>query len=234
MPVFRLSERLEFPNPGFARFDGLLCIGGDLSIDRILLAYRSGIFPWYSKNEPLLWWSPDPRLILYPGELRISRSLRKKIRHNVFTITMDQAFDQVIHNCAGLRTDQGEDTWLVEEMIHAYTELHKNGYAHSVEVWKDGALAGGLYGLSLGGCFFGESMFTKISDASKTALAALSHHLVELNFDLIDCQVTSDHLLSMGAVEISRDHFLTTIHSSLERDDLKGPWCFKGFHRGQA
>lgn len=229
MPVFRLSERLEFPSPVFARKDGLLCVGGDLSLERLVLAYRSGIFPWYSKNDPLLWWSPDPRFVLYPGNIRISKSLGKTIRRGVFTVTMDQAFDRVINNCAGIRTTQGKETWIMEEMINAYVDLHKNGYAHSVEVWKDGELAGGLYGISLGGSFFGESMFSKVSDASKTALAALKDHLVELDFDLIDCQVKSDHLISMGAVEIPRSRFLKIIGQSLRRSDLRGKWRFKGF-----
>lgn len=229
MPVFRLSDRLEFPCPVFARKDGLLCVGGDLSVERLILAYKSGIFPWYSKNDPLLWWSPDPRFVLYPGTIRISRSLGKTIRRGVFTVTMDQAFDRVIDNCAKLRTIQGKETWIMEEMINAYIELHKNGYAHSVEVWKDGELAGGLYGISLGGSFFGESMFSKVSDASKTALAALNEHLVGLDFDLIDCQVKSDHLISMGAVEIPRIRFLKIIGQSLRRSDLRNQWRFKGF-----
>lgn len=228
MPVFRLSERLTFPSPHFARHDGLLCIGGDLSPARLLLAYQNGIFPWYSGEEPLLWWSPDPRLVIFPGMLKISQSLQKKIRKNFYTITMDQAFDRVIKSCADLRKNN-EGTWLGQEMIAAYGELYKKGYAHSVEAWKDGELVGGLYGISLGGCFFGESMFSTMSDSSKMALAALDHYLVKNEFNLIDCQVRSDHLISLGAVEISRHHFLTIIHGSLEKKNIKGPWNFMGF-----
>lgn len=226
MPLFRLSERLEFPPARLARVDGLLCMGGDLSQNRILLAYKNGIFPWFSSNEPILWWSPDPRLVLYPADIRISKSLRKKIKKNFFNVTMDIAFEDVIHACAELRIQNGEDTWLVDEMIQAYTDLHKKGYAHSVESWRDGKLAGGLYGISLGGCFFGESMFTRTSDASKTALAALCLYLDQLDFDLIDCQVTTGHMLSMGAVEITRESFLSQLRKSLAKKDMRGTWTF--------
>lgn len=229
MTVFRLSEKIEFPPAFLAGYDGLLCVGGDLSCERILCAYRNGIFPWFSEDEPILWWSPDPRLVLFPGDIKISRSLKKKIKKNYFEITMDSAFEDVIHACAYTRTENNEETWLVDEMIEAYIKLHKNGYAHSVEAWKNGKLAGGLYGISLGGAFFGESMFTKISDASKTALAALSSFLLKLKFDFIDCQVTTEHMLSMGAVEISRDDFLTKLLKSLTKKDITGRWVFPGF-----
>ncbi|HKK90370.1 MAG TPA: leucyl/phenylalanyl-tRNA--protein transferase [Desulfobacteraceae bacterium] len=231
MPLFRLSHRNEFPPARLARVDGLLCIGGDLSQSRILLAYRNGIFPWYSSSEPILWWSPDPRLVLYPEKIRVSRSLKKKIRKHHFQITMDRNFDGVIRECADSRIEKREETWLGRKMIQAYTRLHKSGYAHSVEAWKDGTLAGGLYGISLGGCFFGESMFTRVSDASKTALCALACHLETLGFNLIDCQVTTDHMLSMGAEEIPRADFLSQIETSLARKTEKGPWEFnqKGF-----
>lgn len=229
MPVFRLSDRLVFPSPHLARHDGLLCLGGDLTPERILLAYQNGIFPWFSPGDPLLWWSPDPRLVIVPGRLKVSRSLKKKINRNVYTITMDQAFERVINACADSPNRRGQGTWLVQEMIEAYTGLHEKGYAHSVEAWKAGTLAGGLYGIALGGCFFGESMFSTMADGSKTALAALDHHLVEHNFDLIDCQVRTDHLVSMGGIEIPRKDFLTRIHSSLEKETVKGPWTFSGF-----
>ena len=227
MTVFSLSEKIEFPPAFLADFDGLLCVGGDLSCERILCAYRNGIFPWFSKDEPVLWWSPDPRLVLFPQDIKISKSLKKKIKKKYFKITMDQAFEEVIHACSYTRRENNQETWLVDEMIEAYTSLHKKGYAHSVEAWKDGKLAGGLYGISLGGAFFGESMFTLISDASKTALAALCFYLEKLKFDFIDCQVTTKHLISMGAVEISRIEFLCMLQSSLKRQDITGKWKFK-------
>ncbi len=230
MVIFRLSEKIEFPPAFLADLDGLLCVGGDLSCERILCAYRNGIFPWFSQGEPILWWSPDPRLVLFPENIKISRSLGKKIKKNYFEITMDNAFEDVIHACAYTRLENDGGTWLVDEMINAYTNLYKNGYAHSVEAWKNGKLAGGLYGLCLGGSFFGESMFTKISDASKTALAALSFHLSKLNFDFIDCQVTTKHMLSMGAIEISRNDFLNKLVKSLKRRDITEKWEFRGFN----
>ena len=226
MPIFRLSERIEFPPPWLARSDGLLCVGGDLSVQRLIEAYRNGIFPWYADNEPILWWTPDPRLVLYPEDIRVSRSLAKKIRKKIFSVTMDNAFDEVIHNCAYTRTLQGDETWLTEDMIQAYTRLHEAGYAHSVECWREGRLAGGLYGVSLGGTFFGESMFTIIPDASKAALVHLSRYLEGLGFDLIDCQVTTEHMASMGAVEIPRKIFLQHIRHSLEKPDRTFKWSF--------
>lgn len=159
MPVFRLSNQPLFPNPALSRRDGLLCVGGDLTPEMILIAYKNGIFPWFSENDPPLWWSPDPRLVIFPGKVRISKSLQKKIRKRVYTITIDQEFIRVINACADLRKGSGNGTWLVPEMIAAYCELHKMGYAHSVEAWKDGTLVGGLYGIALGGCFLGNPCF---------------------------------------------------------------------------
>ncbi|MCD4741504.1 MAG: leucyl/phenylalanyl-tRNA--protein transferase [Desulfobacteraceae bacterium] len=226
MSVYKLSSKLEFPPPYLAEPNGLLCIGGDLSTERLLLAYSNGIFPWYSDDEPLLWWSPDPRLVLYPKNIKISRSLNKKIKNHYFKITVDKAFEDVISACSMTRTQNSQETWLVDEMIHAYIKLHKEGFAHSVECWKNDRLAGGLYGISLGGCFFGESMFTYVSDASKIALATLTNHLLNLNFDLIDCQVTTDHLISMGAFEISRKAFLNILEYSLQKPTIAGEWDF--------
>ncbi len=222
MPLFRLSEKLDFPPAWLARSDGLLCIGGDLSSERLLLAYKSGIFPWFSKDEPFLWWSPDPRLVLLPDGINISKSLKKKIRKEIFTIKIDTAFEQTILSCAKPRKEEG--TWLVEEMIDAYIDLHKQGYAHSIETWKNDKLVGGLYGVCIGGAFFGESMFSSESDASKIALVALASHLKKNRFDLIDCQVTTHHLLSMGAVEISRNSFLDIIESSIKRKNIEHIW----------
>ncbi|OGR22372.1 MAG: leucyl/phenylalanyl-tRNA--protein transferase [Desulfobacterales bacterium RIFOXYA12_FULL_46_15] len=224
MPLFRLSERLDFPPAWLARSDGLLCIGGDLSAQRILLAYENGIFPWFSESEPVLWWSPDPRLVLFPSNIQISRSLKKKIKKNYFYLTIDHAFEETILSCSKPRRKEYSGTWLVEEMIDAYVHLHKLGYAHSIETWKEDRLVGGLYGICLGGIFFGESMFSFEKDASKIALVALAHRLKQYRFDLIDCQVTTNHLLSMGATEISRNSYLDIIQKSVKRTDIKNIW----------
>ncbi|OGR48215.1 MAG: leucyl/phenylalanyl-tRNA--protein transferase [Desulfobacula sp. RIFOXYB2_FULL_45_6] len=224
MPLFRLSEQLDFPPAWLARSDGLLCIGGDLSAQRILLAYENGIFPWFSENEPILWWSPDPRLVLFPGNIQVSKSLKKKIKKKFFHLTVDHAFEETILSCAKPRRKEYTGTWLVEEMIEAYIQLHKLGYAHSIETWKDGRLVGGLYGISLGGTFFGESMFSFETDASKIALTALAYYLKQHRFDLIDCQVTTNHLLRMGASEISRNSYLDMIQQSTKRKDIRNIW----------
>ena len=226
MSIFKLSSELEFPSPCFSEKNGLLCFGGDLSIERLLLAYSKGIFPWFSHDEPILWWSPDPRLVLYPKNIRISKSLNKKIKKTAFRITIDTAFEDVIAACATIREKNREATWIVEEMIMAYTKLHKEGFAHSVECWKDNTLAGGLYGISLGGCFFGESMFTYINDASKIALVALTNYLIKFDFDLIDCQVSTDHLINMGAFEIPRINFLSQLEKSLLKPTKSGKWNY--------
>jgi len=226
MPVYLLSDDLIFPSPQLASEEGLLAVGGDLSRERLLLAYRMGIFPWYSQDEPIMWWSPDPRLVLYPSELKVSKSLKKTIKKQPFKVTMDQAFEAVIKACAQSRTRVQEGTWIVNEMIAAYCRLHESGLAHSVEAWQAGKLAGGLYGVSLGRCFFGESMFTRISNASKVAFVALIEHLKALNFNLIDCQITTAHLLGFGAREIPRSRFLKELEKSLESPTLKTNWSF--------
>ena len=228
MPVYLLSDDLVFPSPQLAPKEGLLAVGGDLSRERLLLAYRMGIFPWYSRYEPILWWSPDPRLVLYPGELRVSRSLQKTIKKGLFRVTLDQAFEAVITACAQSRTSADEGTWIVEEMVDAYCNLHESGFAHSVEAWREDKLVGGLYGVSLGRCFFGESMFTYISNASKVAFVALVKHLQALNFYLIDCQVTTPHLLKFGAREIPRARYLNELDKSLKPSTIKGQWSFAG------
>lgn len=215
MPLFRLSRKLDFPPAWLARSDGLLCIGGDLSYKRLLLAYKNGIFPWFSNEEPILWWSPEPRLVLFPKDIHISRSLKKKIKKKSYRITVNRAFEQTIVSCAMPRNKGHEGTWLVDEMIEAYIDLHQRGYAHSVETWKDGVLTGGLYGVSLGRSFFGESMFSFENDTSKIALTALAGFLAHHNFDIIDCQVTTEHLVSMGATEIPRNRFLDIIQKSV-------------------
>ncbi|MEA3231947.1 MAG: leucyl/phenylalanyl-tRNA--protein transferase [Thermodesulfobacteriota bacterium] len=225
MPVYRLSSELVFPFPHLAIDEGLLAVGGDLSVQRLLLAYSKGIFPWYSKGEPILWWSPDPRLVLYPADLNISRRLQRTLRQGRFQVTFDQAFDQVIQGCSSIPRGSQEGTWITEEMIAAYIVLHQEGFAHSVEAWWDGRLAGGLYGVSLGGSFFGESMFHLASDASNVALATLVWYLTKWDFELIDCQVNTDHLIRMGAREISRNRFLRQLEASLKKPTMRGKWA---------
>ena len=224
MTIFRLSDKISFPPPYFAGSEGLLAVGGDLSEKRILLAYQMGIFPWFSDDEPILWWSPDPRLVLYPSDIKISHRLRRTINQGNFQITSDTAFDRVIDACAKVRLQDHRGTWIVDAMKDAYCRLFESGYAHSIEAWRDGELAGGLYGLSLGGCYFGESMFTQVSNASKVSLAVLCDYLTELSFDLIDCQVTTAHLKRLGAMEISRVQFLKELELSLKRPTLRGKW----------
>jgi len=222
--LFHLSEELGFPPPRMANADGLLAVGGDLSAQRLMLAYRMGIFPWYSKGDPILWWSPDPRLVLLPEDFHVSRSLKRVIQKQVFHITFDSAFEQVVAGCAAMRPDSG-GTWIVPEMAAAYQKLHHDGVAHSVEAWLDGTLAGGLYGVSLGGCFFGESMFSRAANASKVALASLIRFVREWGFDLVDCQITSGHLLRLGAREVPRRIFLDMLEKSMERPTLAGKWA---------
>jgi leucyl/phenylalanyl-tRNA--protein transferase len=231
MPVFRLTEKESFPPPHFAEPEGLLAVGGDLSERRILLAYQMGIFPWFTDDEPILWWSPDPRLLLYPPDIHVAGRLKRTIRQGAFKITCDTAFDRVISACASIRIENSQETWIGQDMIDAYCRLFASGYAHSIEVWHEGLLAGGLYGLSLGGSFFGESMFSHISNASKIALVMLGRFLNALSFDLIDCQVKTDHLKRMGAVEVSRSLFLKQLHQSIARQTLKGSWeiAFQSF-----
>ena len=224
MPIFRLSEKISFPPPQYAEPEGLLALGGDLSEKRLLLAYRMGIFPWFSEGDPILWWSPDPRLVLFPAEFKLSHRLKRTIKQNIFEITCDTSFNRVIAACAQTRVKNDQGTWILDEMIDAYSHLFKSGYAHSVEVWHEDQLAGGLYGVSLGGCFFGESMFTLVSNASKVALYALCDFLQRNSFDFIDCQVKTPHLMRMGAREISRSFFLKKLEKSMKRPTLRGKW----------
>jgi len=216
MPVFRLTKELLFPPPALAEEDGLLAVGGDLSKDRILLAYSRGIFPWYSDGSPILWWSPDPRLVLIPGELKVSRSLSQVIKKGVFNVTMDTAFERVIRNCAEINRKGQQGTWITEEMIKAYISLHSAGYAHSIETWDSGELVGGLYGIALGKAFFGESMFAIKSNASKVAFVTLVEYLKKLDFSFVDCQVATEHLKSLGAKEVDRKKFLQMLKQALE------------------
>lgn len=226
MPVYQLSEDLNFPPPYLASKSGLLAVGGDLSRKRLVLAYSMGIFPWYSAGEPILWWSPNPRLVLYPDELKVSRSLAKVIKKQVFNVTMDCAFEDVITQCAQVRLENQEGTWIVDDMIQAYCGLHASGLAHSVEAWQAGRLAGGLYGVSLGNCFFGESMFTRVTNASKVALVTLVKYLLSRSFAFIDCQIATEHLISFGAREISRARYLKELAGALKYPTLQGKWTF--------
>lgn len=224
MPVFRLTQELAFPPPHYADPDGLLAVGGDLSTDRLLLAYQQGIFPWYSSETPPLWWSPNPRLVLFPTELRVSKSLQRVLKKNAFRVTFDRAFLDVIQHCAVVKRGYGEGTWILPEMVDAYHLLHQLGYAHSVESWQAGELVGGLYGVAIGRVFFGESMFAQKTDASKVALVRLVQLLRHWDFDLIDCQVTTAHLQRLGAREISRKEFLRHLAAATQNTTHHGLW----------
>ena len=206
MPYYELIDEPIFPPPSHAEPDGLLAIGGDLSVERLLLAYSSGIFPWFNEEDPILWWSPDPRFILNPKDLKVSRSLEKMMRQGRFEIRVDSAFEDVMRGCGDTRKEGG--TWITDAMIKAYCRLHELGFAHSVEAWQEDKLAGGLYGICLGRCFFGESMFTNISNASKVAFVTMVRELERLEFELVDCQMPSGHLKSLGAAGIPRQIFL--------------------------
>jgi leucyl/phenylalanyl-tRNA--protein transferase len=225
MPVFMLTEELAFPSPAYAESSGLLAVGGDLSTGRLLLAYSMGIFPWYSEGQPILWWSPDPRLVLFPDELSVSRSLRQTINKNVYSITFDRAFGRVMGLCADVHGDKDGGTWITEEMLEAYLRLHEMGYAHSVESWRGGELAGGLYGVAMGAAFFGESMFSLSPDASKVALVALVRRLGAKGYGLIDCQVSTGHLKGFGAREIPRLEFLSRLEAAAKKQiEEVGKW----------
>ncbi len=219
------DPRAPFPDVDSAEKepDGLLAVGGDLSATRLINAYRRGIFPWFGDGDPILWWSPDPRTVLVPDRLRVAKSLLKTLRRGRFGVSIDRDFDTVIQACAEPRDEDG-GTWLVPEMINAYQRLHAHGLAHSVEVWQDGALAGGLYGVAIGRVFFGESMFTRISDASKVALVHLCRTLSEQGFGLIDCQVLTGHLIRMGAQQISRAAFSQLLERWCSLPDWRGNW----------
>ncbi|MCP5426215.1 MAG: leucyl/phenylalanyl-tRNA--protein transferase [Gammaproteobacteria bacterium] len=219
------DDTQPFPNPerALTEPDGLLAVGGSLSPGRLLRAYRNGIFPWYSSGQPILWWSPDPRTVLFPERLRISRSLRKTLRKGVFSVTMDNAFDMVMLRCSEPREGQ-PGTWITPEIRVAYNRLHKLGYAHAVEVWNGRRLVGGLYGVAIGRVFYGESMFSRVSDASKVALVALCDQLKRWEFAVIDCQMRTDHLISLGAENIPRRLFLDLLRRFCPLQSPPGPW----------
>ncbi|MBN2627579.1 MAG: leucyl/phenylalanyl-tRNA--protein transferase [Spirochaetales bacterium] len=219
------DDWVDFPDPATADRDGLIGVGGNLSPGMLLSAYSQGIFPWFNEGEPILWWSLDPRFVLYPSRIRISRSMKKIIRKKAYEITFDRDFPAVIGNCKAIRRKGQGGTWITDEMEAAYTSLHREGYAHSVEVWREGELAGGLYGVSLGASFFGESMFSLEPNCSKLALIALAKILRELDFDMIDCQQHTAHLESMGAVDVPRKIFLRDLNRSLDKQNTwRGNW----------
>jgi leucyl/phenylalanyl-tRNA--protein transferase len=225
VPVFRLDERLAFPPPALAE-DGLLAVGGDLRPERLLLAYASGIFPWFDDGQPILWHSPDPRMVLEAGRLHVPVSLRKVMRRRPYRLALDTAFEAVIAGCAAARRPEGPGTWITPEMIAAYAELHRLGFAHSAEAWAGDELAGGLYGVSLGGAFFGESMFSRRPDASKIAFVALVEQLERWGITLVDCQVHTGHLERFGAEEWPRTRYLGVLRKALEEKTRRGSWRF--------
>jgi len=209
--IFRLDKRIIFPNPSLAEEDGLLAVGGDLSTSRLLLAYHNGIFPWFNDDTPILWYSPHERFVLFPNELRVSKSMRQVLKSDRFTVTSDQNFADVIDACSSAGRKGQDGTWITDDMKQAYIRLHKEGHARSVEVWKDEKLVGGLYGVQVGEVFCGESMFSKVSNASKVALISLCN---TDKYKLIDCQVYTEHLESMGARMISREEYLSILQNN--------------------
>ncbi|HEY0045793.1 MAG TPA: leucyl/phenylalanyl-tRNA--protein transferase [Flavobacterium sp.] len=212
--MHRLTDDLYFPPAEKAGKNGIVAYGGDLSPQRLMLAYQNGIFPWFNDDEPILWWSPPQRMVLFFSELQISKSMRKVLKSGIFTVTFNQNFTDVISNCAAIPRNGETGTWITNDMQQAYIELHKLGVAKSVEVWREGELVGGLYGIDLGNIFCGESMFSKESNASKVAFIALAEHLQANNYKLLDCQIYNDHLASLGAREIPRGEFLNIIKST--------------------
>ena len=207
--MYRLTDALLFPSPEQASAEGIVAVGGDLQPERVMLAYRKGIFPWFESDDFLLWWSPDPRMVLFPNRLKVSKSMRTVLRKKQFEVTFNKAFDQVVEACAKVKRFGQNGTWITPGLMEVYSSLHTQGHAHSVEVWEEGSLVGGLYGIDLGTVFCGESMFSKSSNASKVALIYLVKELKKNKYELIDCQVPTQHLASMGAESISRTEFLT-------------------------
>ncbi|NTW58551.1 MAG: leucyl/phenylalanyl-tRNA--protein transferase [Nitrospirae bacterium] len=224
MPVYSIPQEMVFPDPELAEEDGLLGVGGDLKPERLLLAYSNGIFPWFSKGEPIMWWSPDPRCVLYPENLKVSTSLRQAIRKGGYEVRFDTCFTDVIRHCSSTKRKGQRGTWITKEMAQAYIRLHELGHAHSTEVFMDGTLAGGLYGVSVGLTYSGESMFHLRPEASKIALYHLVQQLKDWKFPLIDCQVTNPHLLSLGAEEMPRKEFLKQVKKNREKKGHLGKW----------
>ena len=245
-PVLDESQRIDFPHHGDATPEGVLAAGGNLSPGMLLSAYSQGAFPWYSDNDPILWWNPDPRCVLYPEKLHVSKRMERKLRSGRYILRSDTHFEDVIRSCAGIKRRHEDGTWIDEDIINSYTELHRLGWAHSIEAWveeeyapeqteseihfnRDGlVLAGGLYGISLGRCFFGESMFSRFPDASKAAFISMVRALSALGIELIDCQITTAHLSSLGAEEISREQYMKQLDNLLKFPDLRGSWKLFG------
>lgn len=224
MPIYQLSDQFVFPDPSEAE-EGILAVGGDLHPSRLLLAYQSGIFPWYSEAEPIIWWSPDPRFVLFPKDLKVSKSMHQLLKKQAFKVTLDADFKDVIHQCATVRYGDRLGTWINSDMESAYLRLHEMGYAHSVEVWnQEGLLVGGLYGIAIGKCFFGESMFFKQANASKYGFITLVKLLAERGYKLIDAQVYTQHLESLGANMIPRDIYISLLSTLTEEPTDNGSW----------
>lgn len=226
MSTFFLTKEPVFPHPSLADPDGLLAIGGDLSVTRLVTAYSRGIFPWYGPGSPILWWSPDPRLVLYPDQVHIPGSLRRVLNSGRFSITADAEFEMVIEYCSAVPRRGWSGTWLVPEMIDAFTRLHKAGLAHSFESWQGSRLVGGIYGVAMGRAFFGESMFYLEPDASKVALVHLMHFLKEQGFHFMDCQQTTRHMLRFGACEVPRGKFLQNLELAVNENSVPGNWSY--------
>lgn len=226
MPVFLLNEELIFPPPELATEDGLVAVGGDVSPERLVLAYAQGIFPWPVRGMPLLWFSPDPRFVLWPEHVHVPRSLRKRIRRGTYDVRVDTAFGDVIRGCAEAPRPGQDGTWITPELERGYQRLHRLGFAHSIEAWREDELVGGLYGVSLGAAFFGESMFSRAPDASKVAFVSLLGNVMHWGFHFVDCQVYTEHLARFGAVEMPRDSFLRHLRHALEEDTRQGTWHF--------
>ena len=233
MPIFLIHDDLPFPplESALTQPNGLLAIGGELSSNRLLDAYRHGIFPWFNEGDPILWWSPDPRMVLFPDKIKVSHSLRKILRKGEYEVRVDSAFELVMRECAAPRKGQA-GTWIVEDIIAAYCELHRHGYAHSVETWIDGKLCGGLYGVAIGRMFYGESMYSRRENASKIALACLSKQLEIWNFGMIDCQMNTPHLGSLGAREIPREEFIIRLQELVHCQEEISPlqWASVNFN----
>ena len=221
-PLSKYSS--TFPDPRHAPDEGLLAYGGDLSSHRLLFGYKKGIFPWYSEGDPILWWSPNPRLLLYPEKFKLRKSFRRVLRSGKFTVTFDKHFDEVISHCATVHREGQEASWIVPEIVEAYTRLHEEGFGHSVEVYLDEKLVGGLYGIAFGKAFFGESMFSLVPDASKVAFKALSDVLGSRGYDFIDCQMKTDHMIGLGAEVVERDIFLDALEIAIEKETDFGKW----------
>ena len=226
MPVYRIEDALIFPDPNLAREDGMLGVGGDLSVKRLLMAYKMGIFPWYSQGQPICWWSPDPRFVLYPEHLKVSKSMRQLLRKAPFQVSFDTKFENVMRACKNIYRPGEIGSWIDEDMIKAYKELLHLGMAHSIEVWQEGRLVGGLYGVSIGAAFFGESMFARASNASKYGFIVLVRWLQDRGFRLIDCQMHTDHLESLGATMIPRMQFMDELKAAIAGNQPAGQWSY--------